>query len=100
MNITNIAQFGTDGFGHQIHGMASCMALHDKVINDSKIRFDPHWSINERPYSFEHITDEDGLCEQYMKKAFENFAIRNALQTINEYSSVYPKKDDWPQSPE
>lgn len=94
MNEHNIAQFGTDGFGHQIFGIASCMALHGEILDDTKIYFDPHWSITKRPYSFEHITDENKLCEEYMKTAFNNFAVRNNFNHKT-YNSVYPSTDEF-----
>ena len=96
MDIKKISQFGTDGFGHQIHGMTSCMSLHGTKINDYEINFDPHWSINERPYSFEHISNtESELCKRYIINSLKNFAKRNNSQP-NSYQNIFPSSEFWP----
>jgi hypothetical protein len=57
-----ITQHGTDGVGHQLHGLFSCMILHN--IRDYK--FDPNIFMN-KPFNFEHLSiTEREMCKAYM----------------------------------
>lgn len=53
MSNIHIIQHGTDGTGHQLHGLLSCLALHN--IND--YYFDGIMYIN-KPFSYQHINYE------------------------------------------
>jgi len=50
----NIIQHGIDGIGHQLHGLLSCLALH----NINNYYFDGYVFINKN-FRFDHITDKD-----------------------------------------
>jgi len=48
----NIIQHGTDGMGHQLHGLLSCLALH----NINNYYFDGYIFI-KKPFNYEHINN-------------------------------------------
>ena len=50
MKKISIIQHGTDGMGHQLHGLLSLLALH----NVDNYYFDGHAFIDKN-FSFEHI---------------------------------------------
>ena len=66
-----IIQHGTDGFGHQLHGLLSCLALH----NVDNYYFDGYAFINKK-FSFEHINEENSIkVKEYFIEIIKKFII-------------------------
>ena len=67
--VVAITQFGTDGFGHQLHGLFTCLILHG--IRD--YYFDGYNYINHN-FSFEHINnDETIVVKEYLIACIKQF---------------------------
>lgn len=65
----NIIQHGKDGFGHQLHGLFSCLALH----NINNYYFDGCYFINKQ-FAFQHIKDDESLIvKNYLIEIVKNF---------------------------
>ena len=80
VNRLNIIQHGTDGFGHQLHGLISALALHD-VKN---YYFDAH-AYMSKFFNFDHITGaEKQDCIAYFKETARLFA-EDKNQTTKTY---------------
>jgi len=76
----NIIQHGSDGLGHQLHGLFSCLILH----NVGNYRFSGYDFI-KKPFHFEHLSqNEEQLCKLYLIEIVELF--------IAKYINVIPKK--------
>lgn len=76
----NIIQHGSDGLGHQLHGLFSCLILH----NVGNYRFSGYDFI-KKPFQFEHLSqNEEQLCKLYLIEIVELF--------IAKYINVIPKK--------
>ena len=56
MKKISIIQHGTDGMGHQLHGLLSLLALH----NVDNYYFDGHAFIYKN-FSFEHIDQKNSI---------------------------------------
>ena len=78
MNTCNIIQHGTDGFGHQLHGLFSVMILH----GIKNYYFDGHTFIIKY-FKFEHLCDEE-IMRSYMIEAVKSF-IDDQKQTPKDY---------------
>lgn len=91
----NIIQHGTDGFGHQLHGLFSCLILH----NIGEYRFSGHHFIHKR-FSFEHLPPiEQQKCKDYLieivKLFIEKYDLKQTkLEKYHHSHEVYliPKK--------
>lgn len=60
----HIIQHGSDGFGHQLHGLFTCMIFHD--INS--IYFDGYW-FSQKRFVFQHIHGKVANdCMNYLKQ--------------------------------
>ena len=70
----NIIQHGIDGAGHQLHGLLSCLALHD--VNN--YYFDGISFMN-KPFRFDHIFDEKSYnnIKNYLIEIVNNFLKYN-----------------------
>ena len=80
MTKINIIQHGTDGMGHQLHGLLSCLALH----NIDKYYFDGCYFINKH-FAFDHIEGEVSLnTKKYMTEIVKGF-IKIYNQTTKHY---------------
>ena len=81
MSKIHIVQHGFDGFGHQLHGLYSCLLLH----NIKNYIFDG-WSFINKKYHFGHIHgrihDEVRL---YMIEIVKQFMIQNNMQEQIQY---------------
>jgi hypothetical protein len=65
----NVIQHGTDGFGHQLHGLVSVLALH----GNESYKFDGDFFINKN-FSFEHVKVKDmENLKNYMIAAVKAF---------------------------
>ena len=77
--VVAITQFGSDGFGHQLHGLFTCLTLHG--IRD--YYFDGYMYINHH-FSFEHISaDEAILVKEYLIECIKEFIKEYNLTRIN-----------------
>lgn len=83
--MVSIIQHGTDGFGHQIHGLFTCMLMHG--VND--FIFDGHEFL-KKPFSFEHITSEQSeATTNYMKEVVSLFLKENEVPIISYKKNVF-----------
>ena len=65
----HIIQHGTDGFGHQLHGLFSTMILH----NIKNYFFDGQMYCGKK-YSFQHVNQQEaGMLHQYLTEAVKSF---------------------------
>ena len=93
----NIIQHGTDGFGHQLHGLFTCLILH-KIKDYS---FDGHSFIN-KDFKFDHIKsiEEKKECKRYLieivKLFIANYSIqKNTYQNRIHSHEVYKIPYEW-----
>lgn len=85
MKKVNIIQHGTDGFGHQLYGLFSCLLLH----NVKHYHFDG-FSFIKKPFKFEHLTNEQELqCKQYMTEIAQLFIEKFKVETNNKPYGKY-----------
>jgi hypothetical protein len=65
----NIIQHGSDGLGHQLHGLFSCLILH----NVGNYRFSGYDFI-KKPFKFQHLTPiEEQQCKLYLSEVVKLF---------------------------
>ena len=65
----HIIQHGTDGFGHQLLGLFSCLLLHG--VGD--YRFEGYTFLG-KPFRFDHIDQaQSANCKEYMLETVSNF---------------------------
>ena len=69
-----IIQHSTDGFGHQLHGLFTVLALHG--IQD--VLFDASAYIN-KPFTIAHNANADGWAQQYLCHVVERFSADHPL---------------------
>ena len=80
-----IIQHGTDGFGHQLHGLLSCLALH----NVDNYYFDGYAFINKK-FSFEHINEENSIkVKEYFIEIIKEFIKDNNQIIINYEKTIH-----------
>ena len=78
-----IIQHGTDGMGHQLHGLLSCLALH----NVDNYYFDGNAFINKH-FSFEHINQESSInVKEYFIEIIKEF-IKVNIQVERNYKKI------------
>jgi hypothetical protein len=78
-----ISQRGYDGFGHQLHGLFTCLTLH-KIKN---YYFDGVDYMNKK-FVFQHLNSkETNDCKQYMIETIKLFNKYNNIQT-NKYNKI------------
>ena len=64
-----IIQHGVDGLGHQLHGLFSCLILH----NVGNYRFSGYDFI-KKPFKFQHLTPiEEQQCKLYLSEVVKLF---------------------------
>lgn len=79
----HIIQNGSDGFGHQMHGLISCLALHG--VNN--YYFDGQYFINKK-FSFDHIDKNNSKdVIDYIKTSVQLFIEING-QGIRKYNNI------------
>jgi len=67
--MVNIIQHGSDGLGHQLHGLFSCLILH----NVGNYRFSGYDFI-KKPFKFQHLTPiEEQQCKLYLSEVVKLF---------------------------
>jgi hypothetical protein len=80
-----IIQFGTDGFGHQLHGLFTCLVLHG--VKD--YYFDGYVYI-KHPFSFEHIKGEESNdAKQYLIECVKQFIQEYKLVPIRYNNYIF-----------
>lgn len=80
MSNIHIIQHGVDGMGHQLHGLLSCLALH----NVKSYYFDGHMFIN-KPFRFDHIKGEEAISvKNYLIEIGKSF-IKHYNQSAKRY---------------
>ena len=80
-----IIQHGTDGMGHQLHGLLSCLALHD-VDN---YYFDGYAFI-EKKFSFHHINEINSInVKEYFIEIIKEFMKVNNQVKINYKETIH-----------
>lgn len=80
-----ITQFGTDGFGHQLHGLFTCLILHG--IRD--YYFDGYMYINH-DFSFEHINNDDTIVvKEYLIACIKQFIKEYNLTPITYNNYIF-----------
>jgi hypothetical protein len=68
----NIIQHGSDGLGHQLHGLFSCLILH----NVGNYRFSGY-DFTKKPFKFQHLSqNEEQLCKLYLIEIVELFIAK------------------------
>ena len=73
--MVNIIQHGSDGFGHQLYGLFSCLLLHG-IRN---YYFDGIVFINKK-FHFDHLNNnEQKLCKNYLTKVVSLFNKANNI---------------------
>jgi len=83
--VVAITQFGSDGFGHQLHGLFTCLTLHG--IRD--YYFDGYMYINHH-FSFEHISvDETINVKEYLIECIKQFIKEYKLTPINYNNYIF-----------
>lgn len=81
----NIVQHGTDGMGHQLHGLLSCLGLH----NINNYYFDGFIFINKF-FNFEHINIIEALdVKNYFIEIIRIFIIEYNLNVKNYKNHVH-----------
>ena len=81
----NIIQHSEDGFGHQLHGLFSCLILH----NIKNYNFDGYTFINKK-FKFDHLTLEEGeKCKMYLIEIVKLFIEKNNIQQKKYNSFIY-----------
>jgi len=79
----NIIQNGTDGFGHQLHGLISIMALHG--VN--QYYFDAI-AFTQKVFTFEHISKTESLeLAEYLTEVAQSFAIFHQMN-VKKYKEI------------
>ncbi len=74
----NIIQHGTDGFGHQLHGLFSTLILHN--IKNYNFRGDIFVNKN---FNFQHVSNDERLVlKKYMIEAINNFIKENTINNV------------------
>jgi hypothetical protein len=74
-----VIQHGTDGMGHQLHGLLSCLALH----NVDNYYFDGYTFIN-KPFSFQHLNKKSQIyVKEYFIEIVKSFIKDNNQGPIN-----------------
>lgn len=81
MEHINIIQHGTDGFGHQLHGLVSVMMHH----GTDNYYFDANMFIN-KPFSFEHGIN-NYTAKNFLITGVKKFMIDNN-QTHKKYKNI------------
>jgi len=77
-----ITQHGTDGFGHQLHGLFTCLIMH----NIENYYFDGV-SFIEKQFNFEHVTIVEGtILKEYLVESIKLF-IHNYNLSKKVYSA-------------
>jgi hypothetical protein len=67
----HIIQDGSDGFGHQLHGLFTTLIFHD--VSDGHYYFNG-FSFIEKEFRFEHVTVEEAAqLASYLKRCLEIF---------------------------
>ena len=79
----HIIQHGTDGLGHQLHGLFSCLLLH----NISNYYFDGFIFVN-KPFNIQDIKDDKinyhtDICKNYIIEIVKLFIEYYKIQPIN-----------------
>jgi hypothetical protein len=83
MDKISIIQHGTDGMGHQLHGLLSCLALH----NVGNYYFDGHSFVNKK-FAFDHLNQENSeAVKEYLIEIGNNF-IKVNNQEKRKYKGV------------
>ena len=83
MKKISIIQHGTDGMGHQLHGLLSLLALH----NVDNYYFDGYAFI-DKDFSFEHINQENSIS---VKEYFIEI-VKEFIKVNNQEKIIYGKK--------
>lgn len=74
-----VIQHGTDGMGHQLHGLLSCLALH----NLDNYYFDGYAFINKR-FSFQHLNNKSQMhVKEYFIEIVKDFIKSNNQEKRN-----------------
>ncbi len=80
-----VIQHGTDGMGHQLHGLLSCLALH----NVDNYYFDGNHFINKK-FSFEHLNQENSInVKEYFIEIVKEFIKVNNQVKRNYKKAIY-----------
>ena len=85
--LITVSQKGSDGFGHQLHGVISIIGCHDLIYN---VDFNELINNFNCSHEYEHLNKKDMiLCNEFMVKfitriiKLNNFTIKdNNKQTI------------------
>lgn len=76
--MVNIIQHGVDGFGHQLHGLFSCLILH----NVKKFYFDGY-SFLKKDFRFQHIHNEEvNNVTKYLREIVILFIKKYNIQEV------------------
>ena len=71
----NIIQLGSDGVGHQLHGLFSCLILH----NVGNYRFSGYDFI-KKPFKFQHLSPtEQEQCKLYLSEVVQLFNLKSNI---------------------
>ena len=85
MKKVNIIQHGVDGLGHQLHGILSCLALH----NIKNYYFDGNIFINKH-FSFGHICGEEEInVKNYVIEIVKQFIKSNSQSKKTYYKIIH-----------
>jgi hypothetical protein len=77
--MVNIIQHGSDGLGHQLHGLFSCLILH----NIRNYRFSGYDFI-KKPFKFQHLsTIEEQQCKLYLSEVVQLFIEKYEISKRN-----------------
>jgi len=80
----HIIQHGVDGFGHQLHGLFSCLLLH----NIKDYYFDGFIFIN-KIFSFDHIKTNIDIHKNYITEIVNLFISHNNIKPITYKNHIH-----------
>jgi len=87
-NFCAISQFGVDGFGHQMDGLASLMEMHmqNRTKGTQIYYFDA--TFTDRNFNFDHLQEKESVeAKAYFLEVLRLFAFQNN-QTIRKYKKM------------